>query len=171
MSRRAKLLICAALLAVAGGGGAVAIAVDQPSPAGASPSPEHEISSPAMVPVASEPGAQTLRARGGGRKKHRGRGKPRIKDLITTDPVTVEAGGTRVVSLSCGRSQGIALDGGVISPPPPAQVVVITVSRANPNPPFANSRRNYYVGVRNLDPDSAATFRGTLVCARGIQIR
>jgi hypothetical protein len=95
--------------------------------------------------------------------------KPSIKDLITSDPVAVAAGGVTVVSLSCGKSQGIALDGGVITPGPPSQVVITTLSRRNPNPPFAASKRNYYVGVRNLDPVSASTFRGTLVCAKGIK--
>ena len=60
---------------------------------------------------------------------------------------------------------------GVISPPAPAQVVVTMLSRANPNPPYANSRRNYYVGVRNLDPVNPAQFRASLVCAKRIEVR
>ena len=93
-----------------------------------------------------------------------------ITDLITTDPVTVEANGSRVAVLACGKSQGIALDGGAITPAAPAQVLVSTLSRANPNPPFANSPKLYYVGVRNLDP-VPTTFRATLVCAKGIEIK
>ena len=96
---------------------------------------------------------------------------PYITDLVTTGPVTVDAGASRIAVLSCGRSQGIALDGGVIGPPAPAQVVVTMLSRANPNPPYANSRRNYYVGVRNLDPVTPASFHATLVCAKRIDVR
>ena len=103
--------------------------------------------------------------------KRRKRKRPAITDLVTSSPVTVDPASTRVVVLSCGRSQGVALDGGVIAPPPPAQVVVTMLSRANPNPPYANSRRNFYVGVRNLDPVSGAQFRASLVCAKGVDVR
>lgn len=128
----------------------------------------------AAAPHIQRPAHPTLRVVGGEKPKGGGKGKrkrPAITDLVTSSPVTVAAGSSRIVVLSCGRSQGIALDGGVIAPPPPAQVVVTMLSRANPNPPYANSRRNYYVGVRNLDPAVPASFRGSLVCAKGIDVR
>lgn len=174
MSRRGKLLICAALLATAGAGTIAWTSDAGPaSPAAASAPRAYGITRPAMKPMTGRPSPALSRAQRGGKGRgSKGRPKkPGIKDLITTDPVTVDAGSTRVVALTCGKAQGIALDGGVVSPPPPAQVVVSTISRANPNPPFANSRRRYYVGVRNLDPVSPATFRGTLVCAKGIEVR
>ena len=159
MSRRGSLLICAVLLALAAAGAAVVTLAEPSGSASASAPPEVLVTDPPMKrPAAAE------------RKKGKPT-KPTIKDLITSDPVAVAAGGTTVVSLSCGKSQGIALDGGVITPGPPSQVVVTTLSRRSPNPPFDSSKRNFYVGVRNLDTVNASTFRGTLVCAKGIAIR
>lgn len=124
---------------------------------------------PPRIQRPAHPELQPMRApEGAARRKGR---RASITDLVTSSPVSVDPGSTRIVVLSCGRSQGIALDGGVIAPPPPAQVVVTMLSRANPNPPFANSRRNFYVGVRNLDPVTAAEFRASLVCAKRVDVR
>ncbi len=71
--------------------------------------------------------------------------------------------------MTCTRKQGIPLSGGAISPPAPAKVANSVISRFAPNDldgPLAP--RTYYVGVRNLDEDNPASFRGTLVCAKGI---
>ena len=119
---------------------------------------------PELRPAPPADGASSVAKKGKGKR-------PAITDLLTRDPVTVEAGASRIIVLSCGRSQGVAIDGGVIPPPSPAQVVVTMLSRANPNPPYANSRRNYYVGVRNLDTASASSFHASLVCAKGIDVR
>jgi hypothetical protein len=170
MSRRGSLLICVVLLAAAGVAAAVVALVDPSGSASASSTPEVVVTDPPMKSLRADQSRVALRSPGRAAKKGNSK-KPSIKDLITSDPVAVAASGTTVVSLSCGKSQGIALDGGVITPAPPSQVVVTTLSRRNPNPPFDSSKRNYYVGVRNLDAINASTFRGTLVCAKGIGIR
>jgi hypothetical protein len=171
MSRRGSLLICVVLLAAAGVGAAVVALVDPSGSASASSTPEVVLTDPPMKSLRADQGRVALRSPERAAAKKGKSKKPSIKDLITSDPVAVAASGTTVVSLSCGKSQGIALDGGVITPAPPSQVVVTTLSRRNPNPPFDSSKRNYYVGVRNLDAINASTFRGTLVCAKGIGIR
>ncbi len=126
--------------------------------------PPMRLATDAPVPERAAPGE-------GVASKPRKSKRPSINDLVTSEPVTVDPASSRIAVLSCGKSQGIALDGGIIAPPAPAQVVVTMLSRANPFPPYANSRRNYYVGVRNLDPVSPAQFRASLVCAKGIGIR
>lgn len=171
MGTGTKALISAVALAALAVGAMIGLGIaDEPAPAAASDISEWDVIRPAMGPVgAAAGGSRGLRSVAEGAGKRGRPHRPEITDLITTGPVTVDADGGRIAVLSCGKSQGIALDGGVITPSAPAQVVVTVLSRANPNPPFANSRRNYYVGVRNLG-DAPATFRGTLVCAKGIGV-
>ena len=79
--------------------------------------------------------------------------------------------GTEVVAkLTCPRNKGIPLSGGAISPPAPADVAISVISRFNPNPPYEAEANNYYVGVRNSG-GTPEDFRGTLVCAKGIDER
>lgn len=170
MGGATKALIGTLILAVLALGALIGIGLGgNPSPAAASQVLTWDSVQPKMELVtqpdrALARGAAVAKPKGGKPKK------PSITDLITSDPVTVEAGAGRIAALSCGKSMGIALDGGVITPGTPPSVLVSVLSRANPNPPFANSRRNYYVGVSNLG-SAPATFRGTLVCAKGIDVR
>jgi len=92
---------------------------------------------------------------------------PKITNLITTQPQTVAAGEEQVVKLTCRRRFGIALDGGVIAPPAPAEVAVSVISRFNPNT-LRTSPRSYFLGVRNFD-SAESQFRASLVCAKGIR--
>jgi hypothetical protein len=167
MSRRGKLLILGALIAVAAAAAFALGGSDSGGRASASPSPTLRVLRPELRPMAPGEGrAGSLRL-----AKAKPAKAPTIKDLITTSPVTVPAGGNTVIALSCGRKQGIALDGGVITPPPIGQLVVSMISRASPNPPFAQTNRGDFIGVRNLDPNAAGSFRGSLVCAKGISVR
>lgn len=125
-----------------------------------------------VVPAAVQPAGGGTSAGSAARKppKHGSRRKhkaPKVTNLITTNPVAVPAGSEIVAQLTCPASKGIPLSGGAISPPAPALVAISVISRFNPNPPYAAEPRNYYVGVRNTGPTDQQ-FRGTLVCAKGI---
>lgn len=123
----------------------------------------------AQVEVASAPAAASSARKPpehqrGKRRKHK---DPKVTNLITTNPVAVPAGAETVAKLTCPRNKGIPLSGGAISPPAPASVAISVISRFSPNPPYKAESHIYYVGVRNTGV-TAEEFRGTLVCAKGI---
>jgi hypothetical protein len=158
MSMRIKSALCAAALACTGGAAFAASGFgDDPAPTWS-----HRYVTPALETASGhDPGELSLN-RGG---KHR---RPKVTNLITTQPVAVQPNEEIVAVLKCTKKQGIPLSGGAISPPAPAQVAISVISRFDPNHPDRQGPRTYYVGVRNFDPVEAAEFRATLVCAKGV---
>ena len=124
--------------------------------------------SPAMKTAPGPAASAARRPPKHGGKGHKHKVKtPKVTNLITTNPVAVPAGAEIVAKLTCPKRKGIPLNGGAIAPPAPADVAISVISRFNPNPPYTMEPQNFYVGVRNTGM-TAEDFRGTLVCAKGI---
>lgn len=168
MSSRTKATLCTVAISGAALGAFAATGWSDDPPAGADGGhfrivePAMEVTGPALARAGAGAGA------GKPKPKPKKPKKPKVTNLITTDPVTIAANDEIVAELNCKKSQGIPLDGGAISPPSPAQVAISVISRFNPNPPFNAPKQSFFVGVRNLDPVNPAEFRATLVCAKGI---
>ena len=170
MSKWTTSAICSVMI---GCGGLAIFAAsgfgDDPGPA-PTPLSHFRVVSPAMQ-TAAAPAASSARKppkSGGGKGgKSRQPKDPKVINLITTNPVAVPAGQEVVAKLTCPAARGIPLSGGAIAPPDPASVAISVISRFNPNPPYDAEPHNYYVGVRNTGT-AAEDFRGTLVCAKGV---
>lgn len=158
MSKRKTAAVCAAVASCAGFGALASTGLGDDTESVPPVGGHYRIVEPALQPGGDQGAAraQTLARRRG----------PKITNLITRQPQTVPAGEELVLKLTCQRRLGIALDGGVLSPPAPAGVAVSVISRFNPNT-LRTSPRSYFVGVRNFDME--AQFRGSLVCAKGIR--
>ena len=159
MSNRTKSAFCAAALTCLGVAAFAASGFgDDPMTTGHYKTMKVEMA-PAPTPAATSRDLSLDR---------RGRRGPRITNLITRQPLTVPAGDELVAILKCTKRQGVPLSGGVISPPAPAQVAASVISRFSPNPPYRQSARRYYVGVRNFGGEDEQ-FHATLVCAKGVR--
>lgn len=166
---RTKAALCAAAIGCAGLGAFAANGFSDDPPAGADGGDSHfRIVEPAMETSAETAGLARASVGKAAKAKPKKPKPPKITNLITTDPVTVAAADEIVAELKCTKAQGVPLDGGAISPPAPAQVAISVLSRFTPNAPFDAPAGSYFVGVRNLDPLNPAQFRGTLVCAKGV---
>ncbi len=123
---------------------------------------ERDLSGPVAL-ERSGPGSGDVAAAANGKQK-----TPQITHLITTDPLTVEAGGELVAALKCPKKQK-PVTGGAITPAAPANVTISVLSRFNPNTLAAQSR-NFFVGVRSEDAEPRA-WLATLTCMKNVKER
>jgi hypothetical protein len=156
MSKRTTSALCAVILTCIGAAAfAASSSGDDPTTTG-----HYEIVTPALSPAAAPAGAtsrETVLERGTRRR-------PRVINLITTNPVSVPPGKSVAAELPCKKRQGIPIGGGVLAPP---TVVTNVISRFSPEHPDRLKPRTYYVGVVN-PTDQTEEFNATLICAKGI---
>ena len=97
----------------------------------------------------------------------RGRRKPVVTHLITTQAIEADTGTSTFVPAKCPTGTGLPIGGGIVGPN--AHAAASVLSRFNPNTLRA-PRNRYFIGLRN-DQGSAVTFRATLICGKGMRVR
>lgn len=97
----------------------------------------------------------------------RGRRKPVVTHLISTDPIPAATGTSTFTPAACPRGTGQPIGGGIVGPN--AHAAASVLSRFNPNTLQA-PRNRYFIGLRN-DQGSTVNFRATLICGKGIRVR